>query len=537
METLDVCGAKYGGRSQSWPRFQNLCVIFSFKSAQHLGHSHLINKPIAACYKKIIRALVEILGQRNVSKAEKNCSKGCLVIKFSRSVNSVVLGIVIVVLAACASNVKRDDIPNTANPQAEISKLETDINSAVQKNVDVLASSEFRDVRKWLGEAKSDMTKGEKQEEILNDIRKSRNFLDNAYSTAGNRDSKAPGLFESRQAAIKAGASSYTELQNEFETADSKVSSNADSLGSMSAEKLAEIQDLYVTLEKHAVIVQQLGVSQSTLNGARNDGAAKKASLTFKKTELSIKNAESAISTNVRNPSGYEKAVTEATADTTLLVDVMTTIKENKNLPESTALKMVAQNRQIKNLKTDLSTVTTAGAKAQTALINKNDKLSTELNGKNKDLNTANQQVEIQKAIEAARTQFAADEAEAYQQGGNLVIRMKNVNFASGSSDLPGSSTASLAKISNVAKALKATQIKIEGHTDSVGTETQNKSISQLRAQAVASYFKSNGFGNIDVQSEGYGFEKPIATNKTKSGRAQNRRVDVIITPAGTVKE
>ena len=76
---------------------------------------------------------------------------------------------------------------------------------------------------------------------------------------------------------------------------------------------------------------------------------------------------------------------------------------------------------------------------------------------------------------------------------------------------------------------MNASEMKIEGHTDSVGSESQNKIISEKRASAVASYFKSNGFK--EVTSEGYGFQKPIATNKSNEGRAQNRRVDIIITP------
>ncbi len=118
------------------------------------------------------------------------------------------------------------------------------------------------------------------------------------------------------------------------------------------------------------------------------------------------------------------------------------------------------------------------------------------------------------------------------KQGENLVIRLKKVNFASGQADLPQSSLAVLAKVSTVAKSLRASEIKVEGHTDSSGTQSQNQTISEQRAGAVASYFKSNGFNDIDVQSVGYGFAKPIATNKSKEGRAQNRRVDIVITPS-----
>lgn len=148
----------------------------------------------------------------------------------------------------------------------------------------------------------------------------------------------------------------------------------------------------------------------------------------------------------------------------------------------------------------------------------------------------ASASVEFQKAMETARKQFSVDEAEAYQQGKNLLIRLKKINFVSGRSELPGASLSTLAKVSDVAKSLNASEIKVEGHTDSLGTATQNKTISEERAHAVASYFKSNGFSHIAVASEGYGFEKTIATNKSKVGRAQNRRVDIIITPEVVTK-
>ncbi len=124
----------------------------------------------------------------------------------------------------------------------------------------------------------------------------------------------------------------------------------------------------------------------------------------------------------------------------------------------------------------------------------------------------------------------------SWREGNHLLIRLKSVGFASGRSELPESSLAILAKVSEVAHSLNATGIKVEGHTDSTGTEKQNIAVSTARASAVATYFKSNGFDQINVHSQGYGFEKPIATNKSKEGRAQNRRVDVIITPEQPAK-
>jgi outer membrane protein OmpA-like peptidoglycan-associated protein len=197
---------------------------------------------------------------------------------------------------------------------------------------------------------------------------------------------------------------------------------------------------------------------------------------------------------------------------------------------------LLKKNQQLAN---DLSTKDQDLAKTRQNLDTVNSDLNStkqNLDATKNDLSAASASVQVQKAMENARKQFSADEAEAYQQGSNLLIRLKKVNFASGRSELPGTSLPVLAKVSEVAKSLNASEIKVEGHTDSIGSAGQNKTISEQRATAVATYFKSNGFNNIDVEAEGYGFEKPIATNKSKEGRAQNRRVDIIITPESVNK-
>lgn len=429
-------------------------------------------------------------------------------------------------LVGCSSSVELADIPNTANPQAEITKFEEMINQAVTQNVDVQAPSDFKKSRELLNEAKSDLASNQKQDEILNDVRKGRGYLAKAQALAETRKALAPGIFESRQMAFQAGAMEKSELKSTFQELDSDLSDKADSLPKMSAYELSQFQKQYVDLERRAVVLTQLGGSQAMLNGAKKDDATENAPTTYKKTEMALKNAESMISTNVRNPMGFQKSVAAANAQATQLNQVMLMIKQNKNLSETSALKMVAQNSQIKNLKNELSDSTDS-----------NEQLSSDLKSSNANLDQATASVEIQKALEEARSQFSSDEAEAYQQGGKLVIRMKNMNFSSGRSELPANSLASLAKVMTVAKSLTPQSIQVEGHTDSTGTESANMQISEARAQAVATYFKSNGLDNVDIQFAGYRFQKPIATNKSKEGRTQNRRVDIVITPKTTVTE
>jgi outer membrane protein OmpA-like peptidoglycan-associated protein len=72
-------------------------------------------------------------------------------------------------------------------------------------------------------------------------------------------------------------------------------------------------------------------------------------------------------------------------------------------------------------------------------------------------------------------------------------------------------------------------KLRIEGHTDSVGTRPYNLALSQRRAQSVVQYLVNKGIDSTRLSSEGFGMEKPIASNNTEEGRSQNRRVEMII--------
>lgn len=421
----------------------------------------------------------------------------------------------------CSSTVEKANIPATANPSEEISKLDRDLKSAQLQNFDVLAAKEFKQSQRYLEDAKESVQQSESQADILDALRTSRGWLQKAESLSEDRAPKAVGLLAARQMALKAGVTDHSDLRSDWTDLDEEVSAKAEALEKMDAAEIADWQQQYVTLERRAVVQNQLGKAQAMTNGAEKNGAAKKAPASFKKAQLSLKTAESMISTNVRNPQGFQPAVTKANQDAVQLLAVLKTIEQNgERLPESAAIKMVAQSGQISNLTTDLNAVESAGS----ALQARNERLSS-------NIANANTKVAIQKALENARAQFSKNEAEAYQQGDTLVIRLKQVNFASGRSDLPANSLPLLAKVSEVAKSLNASQIVVEGHTDSTGSASANKSISNDRADAVASYLKTNGFEETKIEAEGFGFQKPIATNKSAEGRAQNRRVDIIITP------
>jgi OOP family OmpA-OmpF porin len=85
-------------------------------------------------------------------------------------------------------------------------------------------------------------------------------------------------------------------------------------------------------------------------------------------------------------------------------------------------------------------------------------------------------------------------------------------------------------KIDEVVGEMKANpniRVLVEGHTDSIGSEAYNQRLSERRANAVADYLKSQGIAASRITTKGWGETKPEASNKTKEGRAQNRRVEL----------
>lgn len=104
------------------------------------------------------------------------------------------------------------------------------------------------------------------------------------------------------------------------------------------------------------------------------------------------------------------------------------------------------------------------------------------------------------------------------------------VNFDSNKSNIRKADIAKLQKVIEFLKKYPHSKVKLEGHTDSIGTEKYDQKLSERRAECVKRYLIKKGAVNGKMISTiGYGKTMPIASNATEEGRAQNRRVEIII--------
>lgn len=104
-----------------------------------------------------------------------------------------------------------------------------------------------------------------------------------------------------------------------------------------------------------------------------------------------------------------------------------------------------------------------------------------------------------------------------------------DITFASGKTDVSNSIKPTLSSIAKVMEEYDDTKLVIEGHTDSVGSDSSNKNLSYTRAAAVEKEMARRGLSRDRMEITGFGEMIPICTNKTKAGQACNRRVELKI--------
>ncbi len=120
--------------------------------------------------------------------------------------------------------------------------------------------------------------------------------------------------------------------------------------------------------------------------------------------------------------------------------------------------------------------------------------------------------------------------AAVKEEARGLVITLSgSVLFASDKSELLPTAQNRLSQVADALLQTKERKLTVEGHTDSQGSSSYNQDLSQRRADAVRSYIISRGYPGDLIQANGIGKDRPIADNASPEGRANNRRVEIIV--------
>jgi outer membrane protein OmpA-like peptidoglycan-associated protein len=172
-------------------------------------------------------------------------------------------------------------------------------------------------------------------------------------------------------------------------------------------------------------------------------------------------------------------------------------------------------------------------------ITSENDVLRSEvakLQGQSQSERLAKQRLEDEKRFQEVYSNvsrfFSQKEAEVYREGDKLVVRLRGMTFPVGQYVIMPNNYSLLSKVQRAIRTFGKPNVVIEGHTDSTGPRAVNNHLSQMRAEAVRNYLVANKtLGRGNIQALGYGSKRPLTANTTKTGRALNRRIDVVIQP------
>ncbi|MBM4116192.1 OmpA family protein [bacterium] len=139
------------------------------------------------------------------------------------------------------------------------------------------------------------------------------------------------------------------------------------------------------------------------------------------------------------------------------------------------------------------------------------------------------QAAELEQDLQGARIERVGE--------GIMITFDSGILFAVNKSDLSAEAQANLTKMATILNKYEDTNIMVDGHTDSDGSEAYNQTLSEQRAGSVARFLAMNQVVSARMTTTGYGETRPVADNTTAAGKQANRRVEVAIMANEKLKE
>jgi len=443
-----------------------------------------------------------------------------------------------------------------------VSQLEADIGDARSRNIDILSPGLFKEAQTSLVNAKRALDSGAKISTIKRYVGDGNASLMQAEKLAMVSNTILKDTNEARQKALRVNADQlgkpYIDAEKDYLKLTKAIEN--DNL-SYAQKNAANVQASFQELEIMAIKNNALYETREMMASAEKNKINKIAPTAYSEASQSLNEVESYIESNP-----YDAATIEQKADTAaFMAKRMLSISESSKkfegmTPEASAL-------YVESLFVQLSEAAKVGdirdqevedqvgvltGKSETmqqhnqALENKNidyeakivdlEKRLVGVQGYSREQEAAKQKLTAEKEFveqfNTVQRYFEPEEAEVYKQGRNLVIRLRGIKFPVGKATLTPENYTLLSKVQKAIQTFDQPKVTIEGHTDSTGRAQINQELSQQRADAVKTYLVANKtIPANDVQSIGYGPDRPLASNSTPEGRAINRRIDVLISP------
>jgi outer membrane protein OmpA-like peptidoglycan-associated protein len=475
----------------------------------------------------------------------------------------IILAAVFLSLLACAGHqLDIEPIAKSENPQELINKLDNDIALARKNQINVLAPTWFERAESSLNSAKKGLGKGDLLSEIFDNIAIGRAQLRRALEIAKVSRTTLPNAIKARNMARNAGATSlgedYADAEERFIGLTQAIEDNNLNYAQRSQARVVE---RFRVLELKAIKIRTIGEVRRLIKSARKQDMHKTAPQSFALAEKKLADADAFITENPYQKEKMHKMAAEALFMAQRLHIVARQSEKVETMePEQISLwaeeilyqtsqKLGAQDMRNqsfqKQLENILATVSAQQAdhnfvventKKQQEEIEKLQQQIASLEGQSLKEQQEKERLLAEKKfnqkLSSIQDYFKPQEAEVYKKQNQVIIRLKAMQFPVGQSVIMPENYGLLSKVQRAIRTFGEPDVIIGGHTDSTGSEDLNEHLSQKRADAVRQYFVANRTLPYEkIIAVGYGSMRPLASNASESGRAMNRRIDVIITP------
>lgn len=441
--------------------------------------------------------------------------------------------------------------------------------AAEAANAELLAPADFQSAMERYAEAEEDLARGRNIERIRSGLAEAVRLLDQAIESSEIAEITLAPLIKTREDALNANAPTFAseiwiEAEEQFdETARRLEGGNIRVARELSDEAEAQFRDAELT----AIKAQYLSQTRALLAQAEQQRVPRYAPATFARARALLEQAETELNQNRYDtdlPRSLAQQANYEARHAIYLAQQIERIDEGEVTAEEVILSYEAPLTQIaaaadRVAPLDQGTDTLAAelilfieelreesSQTEVDLADSRARIA-ELEDEIRDLDeqlggVSQERVALVQRLEAEariREQFATiesmferEEARVSREGNNLVLRLVGLTFESGSSSIAPENHTLLQKVAQAASVFPRSQLVIEGHTDSYGSDDNNMTLSRSRADAVSAYLaESFGIASFRTSAVGYGETQPIANNETPQGRARNRRIDVRIEP------
>ncbi|MGE0614600.1 MAG: OmpA family protein [Bacteriovoracia bacterium] len=421
---------------------------------------------------------------------------------------------------ACSHTPTVTEFPATASAVDETARLKKDLEEARLRQVNVLSPNHYADAQDALADAQAELKQPKSDQDsrdALHSVAMGRAYLDLATRTAAIGEKNLEPVLAARRQALTAKAPQY--FEDDFRRVDGDLRDVGEDLEDRelqsAMDRRDELQAAFLDLELRALQEGAVGQAERLTEKARDEDARRFAPRTLAIAEKNIEDTRAYIFGNRHDQAGIERRATETLASAQHALKITREAKAtNSTSPEDTALRLESERNRLESRNDQLA----LQQAATTHLMSENVALA--------------KKAAADRRFEIARQAFSEDEAQVYRQGDTLTIRLRALQFPTNRATLKDRDFALLGKVQKVIKDFGETEVTVEGHTDSVGSKARNQTLSQQRAEAVRKYLVANNTLDTEsVTAEGFGYDRPLASNKSAEGRAQNRRVDIVIQP------